>query len=147
MSTYKKEYLAILLALDHWRSYLQHAEFHILTDQKSLVQLLKQRLYTPWQQKVFTKLIRLQYQIMYRKGVDNRVADALSRVPTLQCSAVSVAQPQWLQEVAASYESNAHAQQRIAKLVIDPAAVPRFNFWDGLLRYNQRVWIGHNEEL
>jgi len=59
LSTYEKEYLAILLVLDHWCSYLQHAEFHILTDQKSLVQWSEQRLHTPWQQKVFTKLIGL----------------------------------------------------------------------------------------
>ena len=50
----------------------------------------------PWQQKVFTKLIGLQYQIVYRKGVDNHAADALSRVLALQCYAVLVAQPQWL---------------------------------------------------
>ena len=61
LSTYEKEYLAILMALDHWRSYLQHVEFRIITDQKSLVQLSEQRLHNPWQQKVFTKLIGLQY--------------------------------------------------------------------------------------
>ena len=61
LSTYEKEYLAILMALDHWRGYLQHAEFRVITDQKSLVQLSEQRLHTPWQQKVFTKLIGLQY--------------------------------------------------------------------------------------
>jgi hypothetical protein len=49
LSTYEKEYLAILMALDQWRSYLQHAEFCILTYQKSLVQLSEQRLHTPWQ--------------------------------------------------------------------------------------------------
>ena len=27
LSTYEKEYMAILLALEQWRSYLQHAEF------------------------------------------------------------------------------------------------------------------------
>ena len=32
LSTYEKEYLDILLALDHWRSYLQHAKFRIITD-------------------------------------------------------------------------------------------------------------------
>jgi hypothetical protein len=88
LSTYEKEYLAILMALDQWRSYLQHAEFRILTYQKSLVQLSEQRLHTPWQQKVFTKLIGLQYQIVYRKGVDNCAADALSRAPALLCFAV-----------------------------------------------------------
>lgn len=35
LSTYEKECLAILLAVEHWRSYLQQGEFVILTDQKS----------------------------------------------------------------------------------------------------------------
>jgi len=39
LSTYEKEYLAILMAVEQWRSYLQLAEFQILTDHKSLVQL------------------------------------------------------------------------------------------------------------
>jgi hypothetical protein len=39
LSTYEKEYMAIILAIEQWRSYLQHAEFVIYTDQKSLSQL------------------------------------------------------------------------------------------------------------
>ena len=37
------------------------------------------RLTTQWQHKSLTKLLGLQYRIVYKKGVDNRVADALSR--------------------------------------------------------------------
>ena len=59
LSTYEKEYMSILMALEQWRSYLQHAEFQIITDHRSLVHLTEQRLYTPWQQKVFTKLVGL----------------------------------------------------------------------------------------
>jgi hypothetical protein len=59
LSTYEKEYLAILMAVEQWRSYLQHVEFHIITDHKSLMQLSEQRLHTPWQQKVFTRLLGL----------------------------------------------------------------------------------------
>jgi len=47
LSTYEKEYLAILIAVDQWRAYLQQAEFVIYTDQKSLVYLNEQRLNTP----------------------------------------------------------------------------------------------------
>lgn len=60
LSTYEKEYLAIILAVEQWRPYLQHKEFTILTDQKSLIHLKVQRLSTPWQQKAFTKLLGLQ---------------------------------------------------------------------------------------
>ena len=36
LSMYKKEYLAIVVVVDQWRPYLQHSEFIIHTDQKSL---------------------------------------------------------------------------------------------------------------
>jgi hypothetical protein len=39
LSTYEKEYLAILITMDQWRSYLQLAEFLIVTDQQSLVHM------------------------------------------------------------------------------------------------------------
>lgn len=64
LSTYEKEYLAIILAVQQWRPYLQHSEFIIYTDQKSLSQLTEQRLHTHWQQKVFTKLLGLQYKVV-----------------------------------------------------------------------------------
>jgi hypothetical protein len=59
MSTYEKEYLAVLVAVDHWRPYLQHAEFVIVTDHRSLIHLSDQRLHTQWQQKIYTKLVGL----------------------------------------------------------------------------------------
>jgi hypothetical protein len=60
--------LAILLAIQLWRSYLQHNEFVIFTDQKSLTQLTEERLRTHWQQKVFSKLFGIQYKVEYEKG-------------------------------------------------------------------------------
>lgn len=39
LSTYDKEYLAILVVVDQWRSYLQHAEFVIYSDHRSLMHL------------------------------------------------------------------------------------------------------------
>jgi hypothetical protein len=68
LSAYEKEYLAILLAVDQWHSYLQHTEFVIYTDHRSLSHLNEQRLHTQWQQKVFTKLLGLHYRIVYKKG-------------------------------------------------------------------------------
>jgi hypothetical protein len=69
------------MAVDKWRHYIQHAEFLIYSDHRSLSHLTEQRLSTPWQHRVFTKLLGLQYHIVYKKGVDNGAADALSRRP------------------------------------------------------------------
>lgn len=49
LSTNEKECLVILMAVDHWRSYLVGNDFIIRTDQRSLVHLDDQRLTTPWQ--------------------------------------------------------------------------------------------------
>jgi hypothetical protein len=39
LSTYEKEYLAILVAIDQWRHYLMQVEIFIHTDQQSLIHL------------------------------------------------------------------------------------------------------------
>jgi transposase InsO family protein len=147
LSTYEKEYMAILLAVDQWRAYLQFGEFHIITDQKSLSQLSEQRLHTPWQQKVFSKLLGLSYRVIYRKGADNRVADALSRYPAGTCVAISSVQPQWLDAVVSSYAGDPHSESIISKLLANAQSVPHFSFRDGILRYKSRIWVGPDTAL
>jgi hypothetical protein len=129
LSTYEKEYGSILLAVDQWRSYLQLGEFNIVTDHKSLLHLNEQRLHTPWQQKVFTKLLELSYKVTYKKGQDNKVADALSRRPVVDamCSALTVCKPKWLDQVALSYEKDPYAHDLISKLMVDERAVPGYS--------------------
>jgi hypothetical protein len=67
LSNYEKEYMDIILAVAQWRSYLQLAEFIIYTDHRSLTLLNEQRLNTAWQQKMYAKLVGLQYRIIYKK--------------------------------------------------------------------------------
>jgi hypothetical protein len=148
LSTYEKEYLAILVAVDHWRHYLQSGEFIIFTDQCSLIHLNEQRLHTPWQQKVFTKLLGLQYRIVYKKGSDNRVADALSRRGGAeQVLALSTATPQWLDAVVASYAKDTTTVELITKLSLKDDVVPHYSLVNGVLRFKGRVWLGHNDAL
>lgn len=61
LSTYEKEYMVIILAVTQWRQYMQHSEFLIYMDHRSLSHLTEQKLHTPWQQKMFAKLLGLQY--------------------------------------------------------------------------------------
>jgi hypothetical protein len=46
LSTYEKEFLAVMMAVDRWRAYLQRGPFVIVTDHKSLCNLGDQKLDT-----------------------------------------------------------------------------------------------------
>jgi hypothetical protein len=115
LSTYEKEYLAILVAVDHWRPYFLQGQLVIHTDQQSLTHLNEQRLHTHWQQKVFTKLLGLNYKIVYKKGVENGAADALSRKPEAEMLfSLFVLTPKWLTDIAMAYQSDSEAVQLLS---------------------------------
>ena len=59
LSTYEKECLAIILAVEKWRQYLQHAKFVIRTYHKSLLYLTEQRVSSKIQHKALMKLMNL----------------------------------------------------------------------------------------
>jgi transposase InsO family protein len=149
LSTYEKEYLAILLAVDKWRQYLQHSEFLIYLDHKSLSHLTEQRLITPWQQRVFSKLLGLQYRVVYKKGADNGAADALSRRPHPDSSLFHVTSmvPQWMDQVLDSYANDTFSQQLITSLATTTDNPGPYTLQSGILTYKGRVWVGTCEAL
>jgi hypothetical protein len=146
LSTYEKEYMAILLAVTQWRSYLQFAEFIVYTDHRSLSQLNEQRLNTPWQQKVYSKLAGLQYRIVYKQGIDNVAADALSRhnQGDLQCLAISHCTPEWLQEVVIAYHNDPATHELLAKLNLHSGHFEPFSLDHGVIRHKVHVWLAGN---
>lgn len=79
LSIYEKELLAVVFAVQKWRHYFLTGHFIIKTDQRSLKYLLEQRLNTPIQQQRLPKLLEFDYEIQYKEGKENLVADALSR--------------------------------------------------------------------
>jgi transposase InsO family protein len=155
LSTYEKECLAILFAVEHWRAYLQHDEFVIRTDQQSLTHMDDQRLTTPWQQKALTKLMGLNFKLIYKKGVENQVADALSRRPNLKCDdttvqlnvlASSAIVPSWLIDVTRGYETNEQTKKLLTALSTGHS-VEHFTLVAGIIKHKDRVWLGHDPEL
>lgn len=80
LSVYEKELLAILFAVKKWHYYLITGHFVIRTDQRSLKHLLEQKVTIPLQHTWLSKLMRYDYEIVYKKGKENVIVDALSRV-------------------------------------------------------------------
>jgi hypothetical protein len=57
------------------------------------------------------RMMGLNFKIVYKKGKENLVADALSRVGHMMAiQAVAAVQPAWVQEVLNSYTTDPTAQ-------------------------------------
>ncbi|GKV03596.1 hypothetical protein SLEP1_g15871 [Rubroshorea leprosula] len=78
-STYDKEFYAIVRALEHWSHYLLSKEFILHSDHEALKHLNSQqkisRQHAAWSE----FLQAYPFILKYKSGVQNRVADALSR--------------------------------------------------------------------
>ena len=80
LSTYEKELLAVVFAVQKWRHYLLSRPFVIRTDHRSLKYMLEHILTTTFQQKWLVKLMKFKFSIEYKQGKENVAADALSRL-------------------------------------------------------------------
>ena len=78
-SAYVCKQFAITTAVKKWRQYLLGHRLTIITNHKSLKELLTQVIQTPEQHISLTHLMGYEYQIQYRAGAHNQAADALSR--------------------------------------------------------------------
>jgi hypothetical protein len=98
---YEKEMLAILHAVKKWHPYLIGRHFKVKMDHNSLKYFLEQRLSLEEQQKWVTKMLGYDFEIIYKKGKQNMVANALSRkeedTKGLLC-AISIPQSDWVEE-------------------------------------------------
>ena len=145
LSTYEKECMAILLAVDKWRPYLQLQHFVIRTDHKSLLYLTEQRVHTKLQHKALLKLMDLQFNIVYKQGNTNQADDALSRCPIVSTIfVVSACTPLLIENLIKGYEDDPVASQLLAELALSPHGTKDYTITDGVIRFRGRIWIGNN---
>lgn len=151
LSTYEKELLAIVLATKKWYTYLQGNHFIIKTDHQSLKYLLEQKLSTLLQQKWLAKLMGLDYEILYKKGVENKVADALSRLPEGTAlgenCAINTTQLDWLEEIKDSYIDDQESQKVITGIISKEPAYIHFTYTKGLIRVGSRIYVGSHGSI
>jgi hypothetical protein len=148
LSTYEKEFLAVLMVVDKWRCYLHKNPFVIKTDHQSLYHLQDQTLSTDLQKRGMRKLVGLQFRFAYKKGSENKVADALSWVGLhFELHAASTVVPTWIQVVVNSYHTDADAVKLLQELVVSSPNVGGYSLLDGVIRYKTKIWVGNNTAL
>lgn len=117
LSTYENECLIVLMAIDKWKPYLQHKEFTIATDHKSLLHLGDHK--SSMQHEAFVKLLGFQYKVVYKKGLENKAADALSRkTHSESVPAISSCKPRWLEIVIEGCENDPTPKQLLTELAL-----------------------------
>ena len=79
-ATSEKELLAIVKAVEHWRNYLFGRKFIIYTDHQPLTWLVTKKNPHPRLERWHMQLSLFDYELRYKKGKENIVADTLSRL-------------------------------------------------------------------
>lgn len=136
-----------LLAVQKWQQYLIMQPFTIRFDQQSLKYMLDHKISTPFQQKWLSKLADFDYVVEYKKGVDNKVVDALSRIylalksfawPFSLCTPLSMQTLYNIGKKILTWRKSA------LKLQISTTSHSLYTWQDGHLRRKSKLEIGNN---
>ena len=94
-----------------------------------------------------TKLLGLRYRIVYKPGITNIAADALSRKEVSEDSevtAISTIIPDWLEAIAKGYQDDPQTSKLLKDLTVSGNGSSKLQLSNGILRLGTRVWIGNN---
>nr|GFA94454.1 Ty3/gypsy retrotransposon protein [Tanacetum cinerariifolium] len=98
--------------------------------------MLDQRITTPFQSKWLPKLLGFNYEIEYKKGKDNVVVDALSRVERpaeLFSLLTSVVSNELMDSVINTWTSNESLQKTVARLLNKTLTITKYDWVNGQL--------------
>jgi hypothetical protein len=111
---------------------------------------LEQRLSSEEQQKWVTKILGYDFEIVYKKGKQNVVADALSRkdedVEAFLC-AISIIQLDWIIESRDEWKNDEKVWTLIQRLQQDSSASDTFTWKNDSLWYKDRLYLCKNSQL
>lgn len=93
-SVTEKECLAAISAIEKFRCYIELQEFEVITDHSSLVWLMKQQNLKGRLARWILKLQSYTFSISHRKGKENIVPDALSRMHEGEVLSVEIIGPE-----------------------------------------------------
>lgn len=149
--------MALVLSVQKWRHYLHGRHFIVKTDHSSLKYLWDQKLTTSAQHRWLVKLMGFDFHIECKKGIDNTVADVLSRrgnanVETSNCddssqyAATSLLIPQCLHTIEEEVNTEEKLQEIIQQITSNMLSPKHWKYETGVIFYKGRIYF-HSESV
>jgi hypothetical protein len=145
---YEKEIMAILHALKQCFPYLIGRHFKVKTYHDSVKYFLEQRLSSEEQQKWVTKMLGYDLEIIYKRGKENVVEDALSRKDEYVGEflfVISIIQPNWIKEARDEWKNHKEVWTLIQRLQQDSSASNTFTGKNYSLWYKYRLYLCNSQ--
>ena len=149
-STYVRELHAIVAVVCKWRQYLLGHKFTIYTDHRSLRELMSQVVQTPEQQFYMAKLLGFDYDIQYKAGASNVVANSLSRMePPTQTHyfLLFMPHPDFMTKLKETLVESPDFRQQRDNIQARPRDFPDFSLSDEFILYKGAIWINPRNPL
>ncbi|WVZ14811.1 hypothetical protein V8G54_012377 [Vigna mungo] len=146
LSTYEKEMLGVVFAVQKWRHYLLLKRFTIRTNHQRLKYILDQRLTTAFKQKWLVKLMEFDFNNEYKQGRENIVADALSRI---ECATLFIHQPTFelLKSIKDTWQTYINLKRIITELQVNNNTHKHFSWKREELRRKGKLVVGKDQIL
>ncbi|TYK01237.1 ty3-gypsy retroelement transposase [Cucumis melo var. makuwa] len=127
---------------DRWRPYLLGRKFIVKIDQRSLKFLLE-CVIQPQYQKWIAKLLGYSFEVVYKPGLENKAADALSRVPpTVHLNHILA--PGLIDLVKIQEEVENDPKLKVKSIVgQEPEEIPNFTVHRGVLQFKGRKLLDY----
>ncbi|GJS31050.1 putative reverse transcriptase domain-containing protein [Tanacetum coccineum] len=142
----RKRVLGSFVSLGEIKGIFLDMHFIIKTYHFSLKYLLDQRITTPTQMKWLPKLIRFDYEVVYKKGGENEAADALSREQTSELFSMITAlvTTELANKIENSWPTDEKIQAIITKLQAGQEAKKHYVWSNNQLTRKGKMVVGND---
>ncbi|KAA0063300.1 Ty3/gypsy retrotransposon protein [Cucumis melo var. makuwa] len=145
---YERELIAVVWAVQRWRPYLLGRKFTVKTDQRSLKFLLEQRVIQPQYQQWIAKLLGYSFEVLYKPGLENKAADALSRIgPTAHLNQLTAPALLDVEVIQREVRKDPALREIISLIEEQGIEIPRYTCHQGILKFKGRLVLSKTSIL
>ncbi|KAL4035233.1 hypothetical protein IC575_003914 [Cucumis melo] len=123
-------------------------KFTVKTDQRSLKFLLEQRVIQPQYQQWIAKLLGYSFEVLYKPGLENKAADALSRIgPTAHLNQITAPTLLDVELIQKEVRKDPALQEILSMIEEQGIEIPHYTCHQGILKFKGRLVLSRTSTL